>query len=741
MDPARYLAAKQVLLDALDLPSERRAQFVEQRCGDDPALRAEVESLLQFADADSLPEPSAAFPERIGRYRILRELGIGGMGRVFEAEQDVPRRRVALKVMRGAIASPSLRRRFEIEAEILGRLEHRGIARIYDAGCTDGADPLPYLAMELIDGRELDDWLLAERPSRTRRLRVVIELAETIDYAHRQAIVHRDLKPSNVMIDATDQPKVLDFGIARALDRSAMETMLTRSGEMLGTLTAMSPEQLEGRPSDVRSDIYALGVIAYQVLAGAPPFDVAGLGLAAATQRLLTQPPRRLDDRDRTLRGDVSTVVHKAMARDPRDRYPSAADFAADLRAVVESRPVSARPWSARHRLMMFLARNRVMVWAASIAFVALGIGTAIALDRARAEHRARVAAEAAREDRSKILGFLLDTLRSSSPLDLGGDTPLRVLLTRAEAAAALRFAGRPSLLGELRQNLGDIRLSHGEVDAAATIYAQAVDDLRTAATEPVRLGNTLVSLGDCLRAKGDLEGAAARLDEAVALLVDRPGVPRSDQAAALEGQALICLERGEIDRAEAGLQRARSMLDEQDPASMPRIALILGRLAQVRMGARDSTKAREFAERAVEIQCLDTPRDRYDRTGLLQTLAWIDATDSRSDAAVARSNECLAIWSELVDGDHPERALALGNHAAILRMVGRHADAEPFQREAIAMFQRIPSTPTTVLAEHYRALIHLLDALGRREEAATWRARQRALEQSKPSEPEGRTR
>lgn len=271
MDPARYLAAKQVLLEALDVPAEERSRFVAERCGDDPDLRTEVESLLDFAAADTLPDPSSPLPERIGRYRIVREIGVGGMGRVFEAEQDTPRRRVALKVMRGALASPSLRRRFAIEAEILGRLEHRGIARIYDAGCTDGPDPLPYLAMELIDGRELDAWLLAETPSRARRLRVLVELAETIEYAHRQAIVHRDLKPSNVMIDATDQPKVLDFGIARALDRPPMATLLTRSGEMLGTIASMSPEQLEGRPSDVRSDIYALGGIAYQLLAGTHP--------------------------------------------------------------------------------------------------------------------------------------------------------------------------------------------------------------------------------------------------------------------------------------------------------------------------------------------------------------------------------------------------------------------------------------------------------------------------------------
>ena len=297
MEPERWAAIESLYHAALEHEPAERSRWLQQACGDDAGLRTEVESLLACADANlsnpaARPEMAklwdhiagdpnggaAALPSTIGRYRILRLLGEGGMGVVYEAEQEQPRRTVALKVIKSGLGDPTLVRRFEQEARALGRLQHPGIAQIYEAGTAEnGCGPQPYFAMEFIRGRPLLEYAHAQRLNTGQRLELTARICEAVHHAHQRGIIHRDLKPGNILVDETGQPKILDFGVARATDSDAHVTRQTDLGQLVGTLAYMSPEQVLADPMDLdtRSDVYALGVILYELLTGRKPYHIS----------------------------------------------------------------------------------------------------------------------------------------------------------------------------------------------------------------------------------------------------------------------------------------------------------------------------------------------------------------------------------------------------------------------------------------------------------------------------------
>src|SRR5262245_21393750 len=323
----------------LSLPEQRA--LLDAACPDDPDLRAAVEKLL--ADdarvrtgeggtdflrsplarpftGPTLPAPAEApVPRpRLDRYRVVRVLGEGGMGAVYEAEQDNPRRPVALKVIRPGLVSPALLKRFSQEAHILGRLRHPGIAQIYEAGVA--ADGQPFFALEFIRGLPLDEYARGRSLDPAARLELVARVCDAVQHAHEQGVVHRDLKSANVLVEETGQPRVLDFGVARAADADLLtSTAHTRTGQLVGTLAYMSPEQVAAGPQalDGRSDVYALGVILYELLAGRPPYPLGHLPLPEAARTIREREPSRLGSIDARLRGDVETIVAKALEKEP----------------------------------------------------------------------------------------------------------------------------------------------------------------------------------------------------------------------------------------------------------------------------------------------------------------------------------------------------------------------------------------------------------------------------------------
>jgi WD40 repeat protein/predicted Ser/Thr protein kinase len=409
-----------------DVPAEQLEAELQAACGDDLSLRREVDRLLALDDRLASAEDHANFlrspilrpprrasepapppqrrprlPDRVNRFRVVRLLGEGGMGAVYEAEQDSPHRPVALKVIRPGLLSPALLKRFAHEVEILGRLRHPGIAQIYEAGVAE--DGQPFFAMEFIYGPTLDEYADRHGLDLAARVGLVARVCDAVQHAHDRGVIHRDLKPANILVEETGQPKVLDFGVARLTDADLVTAAgLTQTGQLLGTPNYMSPEQVTADPAaiDQRADVYALGVILFELLAHHPPYQLENRSLAEAARRILEHEPPRLGSVHPDLRGDVETIVAKALEKDPARRYETAADLGEDLRRWLAHEPIRARPPSALYHLRKFARRHTGLVAgvAATMAALVLGLVTTTlfavreARQRGQAEHNAREA-------------------------------------------------------------------------------------------------------------------------------------------------------------------------------------------------------------------------------------------------------------------------------------------------------------------------------------------------------------
>ncbi|HQX65009.1 MAG TPA: serine/threonine-protein kinase, partial [Dokdonella sp.] len=348
------------------------------------------------ADTLRLDEPQAAVAGNfsIGPYRILGLLGEGGMGRVYLAQQIHPQRQVALKVVRGLSSAVVERMRREIE--VLAQLEHPGIARLYAAGESriDDVD-VPWLALEYVRGDDLVRHAQERNLDLAARLRLLIEVARAVHYAHERGVIHRDLKPGNILVDDEGRPKVLDFGIARLREDGAQG--LTQDGQVLGTLPYMSAEQLAGDSSriDARSDVYSLGVLAYELIGGRLPHPRLNTStIFEALHILRHDEPPRLATLSPAARGDLDTVIMKSLASEREQRYASAADWADDLQRIIEHRPITARPLTRLYRATRFVRRHRLLTAAMASIVLILTAASIVSLRFALAEQHARAEAD-----------------------------------------------------------------------------------------------------------------------------------------------------------------------------------------------------------------------------------------------------------------------------------------------------------------------------------------------------------
>ena len=387
---------------------------------EDSMHRAEVEAVLAHLDATRLETRGLAtdetalaaladlvhgpLPERIGPYVVSEVLGSGGMGVVFRASQREPAREVAVKVLQPGARTDDLVRRFAREAELLGRLQHPGIAQVIELGHAPADDPrLPgaaYLVMEYVDGRPLDAHAHGAGLDLAGRVRLLADVARAVHHAHLRGVVHRDLKAANVLVTADGQVKVIDFGVAQDVDTAEDATQHTMAGQIVGTLSAMSPEQIRGDRDavDARTDVYALGVLAYELLGGRPPLDLRGVPLAEAARRVAEVEPPRLGTVEPACRGDLELVVAQALAKEPERRYASAAEFATDLERVLRHEAISARPPSALYLLGRVARRHRLATAALVVALAAIVGGGGFAWREAERNRRLADSESAAKQ-------------------------------------------------------------------------------------------------------------------------------------------------------------------------------------------------------------------------------------------------------------------------------------------------------------------------------------------------------
>ena len=380
MTPDQRERSERLFQDALDIPPAERQEFLDRSCGGDAEVRLEVEALLRHYESardGALNEPVFTgmtegddTPVSVGPYRVVGRIGEGGMGVVYEAEQEHPHRRIAVKVLRPGLYGERQLRRFRLECEVLGQLTHPGIAHVYDAGDAEVIFPksptarLPYLAMELVRGPRILDYVEQAGLDREARLELFAGICDAVHYAHQQAVIHRDLKPGNILVDERGQPKILDFGVARFTSDDEGRTQHTRTGDIIGTLRYMSPEQLMGNQSqlDIRTDVYSLGIILYEMLAGKTPYDTSSGSITDLALRIEQGALPRLSVHDPSLRGDLDAITFTALSPAREERYPSAAALAEDIRRHLRGEPVSTRRDSGWQAWRRFVRRHRTAV-------------------------------------------------------------------------------------------------------------------------------------------------------------------------------------------------------------------------------------------------------------------------------------------------------------------------------------------------------------------------------------------
>ncbi|MCH9647531.1 MAG: serine/threonine-protein kinase [Deltaproteobacteria bacterium] len=749
---------KAVVAEALELPPAQRSDFLDRSCGEQPALRREVESLLESYDsaggflespaAESLApllSSSQARLHKIGPYRVGREIGRGGMGAVFLASREDPafQHVVAVKLIKRGMDSDEIVRRFHQERDILARLDHPHIARLLDGGTTKEGQP--YFVMEYIEGLPFDRYCDIHQLSVRRRLEVFRVVCGAVQFAHRNLVIHRDLKPSNILVTEEGQPKLLDFGIAKLLDadESAPSGQPTVTAQRRLTPRYASPEQILGDPVTTGSDVYSLGVLLYELLTGRlpnQPVQQLGAGEARSLRESSPERPSSIVTRDlgaafestsgqatqsendpaapresnqvsrlrgeephrlsRLLKGDLDNIVLKALSPEPDRRYGSVEQLSEDLRRYLEGRPVVARRSTFAYRASKFIRRNRVL----SLAMVLLA-ALVLSLAWQRLEiGRERDRADTERAKAQQALDFVLGLFEISDPETARGERiTAREILDRGASQLEQETGTEPQVRAVMMDTVGEIYRKLGLFERAAPLLEGALE-VRSGALGASHLdaAESLDHLAQLEYAKGEFERAAQLHREALGIREGQLGREDPAVAKSLVGVGMAMGAGGEVEEGiflvEEGLEIQRRLWGKNHPE----VASSLNNLAVLRSSLGEYSAAAELVQQALMIQRLALGEDHpHVATGELNagTLLYQSGDYEAAEPVLLRA---LELNERLLGEEHPRVAVILTTVATLYFRRGELDRAEPLLRQALevsrkALGESHPDTATTL--------------------------------------------
>ena len=734
LTPQRLEQLQALFEQALERPAAERAAFLAAEARDDPGLQSEVLALIRAHERDDTalrsPVSASALAEaalgagrrvgsRVGAYQVVRLIGIGGMGAVYEAARadDQYRKRVAVKFLDRPAASAEALRRFRAERQILATLNHPGIAALLDGGVSE--DGQPYFVMEYIDGAPITAWCDERRLPIRERLALFQQVAAAVGSAHQSLVVHRDLKPGNILVGADGQVKLLDFGIAKLLrpEDDPDQLPATRAEHRTFTPEYAAPEQVRGLPVGTAADVYALGVVLFELLTGRRPFDFKGKLLAEIEQTVCEKAPPRpsalidaaraplLGERSAArarahLEGDLDAIVAVALRKEPERRYGSVDLLARDLAQHLAGHPVSARPDTLGYRVRKLVHRRKLETGA--FAFAAISVATGFAGVTIQANQ-----AEQQRQRAEQVTGVLSTMLGAADPASLGRDVTVREVLDSA-AARADTLRNLPALEAEVRTIIGNTYMSLGEFEAAEAQFrrALAAQRIRSPAGDHAT-ALTLTRLSHALEYIGAYEAADSVLQEATAALERHPHRRPLDQAAFLDQRGRILSRLGRNGEAEPVLQEALNLTRRYAGGSDSLLAY-----AYVNLGYVKSELGQLAASESLYVAAVAAARRAYgdehpELAAILSPYATVLDRAGKAAEADSTFRIVLAMRRKLLGPEHPEYAWTMFNYADLMLAQGRYPEAARWAREVLALRGR-------TLPESHLAVSTSMSVLGR---------------------------